>query len=83
MDWIDLPQDRHKCLAIVKTAVHIRIPKEAANFMTNEGTPPPPKRLGCRKDCAIFFDHPGLCVPGNSYISILTPFTYALVRKLE
>jgi hypothetical protein len=37
VDWVDVAQDRDKSLAVVKTAVHILVPYDAANFMTSEG----------------------------------------------
>jgi len=38
MDWIDLAQDSDKWLAYVSTAMNLRVPYKAGNFLNSRGT---------------------------------------------
>jgi hypothetical protein len=35
MDWIDLAQDRNRWRALVDVIMNLRVPQNAANFLTN------------------------------------------------
>jgi hypothetical protein len=38
MDWIEVAQNRHKWLAAVNAVMNLRVPPNAGNFLTGEGT---------------------------------------------
>jgi hypothetical protein len=38
VEWSDLVQDREKWQALVNVAMHLPVPQDAGNFLTNQGT---------------------------------------------